>query len=319
MKRRLWVLVALLWSSVAWAQDYPNRPIKLVVPFAPGGNIDFIARTLGPKLSEYLGTAIVIDNRAGAGGIIGAAHATTQPPDGYTIFLGNTGTNAIYPAIYAKLPYDPLKDFAPVARTTTNEFLAAVHPGVPANSLKEFIAHAKAHPGKVNAAVAGSGSSSHFAIEMVKREAGIDALVVPYKTSAPALTDLLGGQVQFMLDAPPVTLEYIKSGRLRGMAVTGSTRLASLPDVPTFDEAGLPGINASGFQGVFAPAGTPPAILDKLADAVIKTLAQPEVRERLASQGLNVAPMNPKEFTAFVQAEAPKWAQLAKAANIKAD
>lgn len=317
MIRRLWVLIAVFWTGVAMAQPYPNRPIKFVVPFAPGGNLDFIARTLEPKLAEYLGTPIVIDNRPGAGGVIGAGYAATQPPDGYTIFLGNTGTNAIYPAIYPKLPYAPLKDFAAVARTTTNEFLTVIHPSVPANNLMEFIAYAKANPTKVNAAVAGSGSSLHFATEMVKRNAGIELQVVIYKTSSNGVNDLVGGQVQFMMDAPPVSIEFVKAGRLRAIAVTGPKRLASLPDVPTFGEAGLPGINASGFQGVFAPAGTPPAILSKLSDAVLKALSQPDVRERLSSQGLNVSPMNAKEFEAFVQAEAPRWAKLAQAANIK--
>ncbi len=319
MNRFVAALAAVLWFGTAWGQAYPDKPIKFVVPFAPGGNLDFIARTVQPKLSEYLGVPVVIDNKAGAGGIVGAAFAAQQPADGYTILLGNTGTNAIYPAIYDKLSYDPFKDFIPVARTTTNDFLAVIHPGVPANNLKEFIAYAKANPGKMSAAVAGVGSSTHFAFELIKRNAGIDMLMVPYKGSAPAVNDVVGGHAQFIIDAPPVTLEFVKAGRLRPMAVTGKKRLASAPDVPTFDEAGLPGIEASGFQGIFVPAGTPPAIVSKLSDAILKVLAQPDVRERFASQGLDTSPLDAKDFAAFIKSEAPKWAGIAKAANIKAE
>ena len=319
MNRFVAALAAVLWFGTAWGQAYPDKPIKFVVPFAPGGNLDFIARTVQPKLSEYLGVPVVIDNKAGAGGIVGAAFAAQQPADGYTILLGNTGTNAIYPAIYDKLSYDPFKDFIPVARTTTNDFLAVIHPGVPANNLKEFIAYAKANPGKMSAAVAGVGSSTHFAFELIKRNAGIDMLMVPYKGSAPAVNDVVGGHAQFIIDAPPVTLEFVKAGRLRPMAVTGKKRLASAPDVPTFDEAGLPGIEASGFQGIFVPAGTPPAIVSKLSDAILRVLAQPDVRERFASQGLDTSPLDAKDFAAFIKSEAPKWAGIAKAANIKAE
>lgn len=319
MRRLLAALAAALWAGTALAQAYPDKPIKFIVPFAPGGNLDFIARTLQPKLAEYLGVPVVIENKAGAGGIVGATFAAQQPADGYTIFLGNTGTNAIYPAIYDKLGYDPFKDFLPVARTTTNEFLAVIHPGVPAANLKEFIAYAKANPGKTSAAVAGTGSSTHFAFEMIKRNAGIDVLMVPYKGSAPAVNDVMGGHAHFMIDAPPVTLEFVKAGRLRAMAVTGKKRLASAPDVPTFDEAGLAGIEASGFQGIFVPAGTPPAIVARLSDAVVKAVNQPDVRERFASQGLDAAPLDAKAFAAFIAAERPKWANLAKAANIKAE
>lgn len=319
MKRIAAACALLALCASALAQPYPDKPIRFIVPFAPGGNLDFIARTLQPKLSEALGVPVVIENRAGAGGIVGAQYAAQQPGDGYTIFLGNTGTNAIYPAIYDKLPYDPLRDFVPVARTTTNEFLAVIHPGIPAANLKEFIAWAKANPGKASGAIAGAGSSTHFAFEMIKQRAGIDMLMVTYKASAPAVNDVLGGHAQFMIDAPPVTVEFVKAGRLRPLAVTGKKRLAAVPDVPTFDEAGLAGIDASGFQGVFVPAGTPPAAVARLSDAVLKALAQPDVRERFVAQGLEAAPLDAKAFDAFVRAEAPKWASVAKAANIKGE
>jgi len=316
MKRLLLILVTLLCTG-AHAQPYPNRPIKFIVPFPPGGNLDFIARTIQPKLSEALGQPVVIENKGGAGGIIGAEYAAKQTADGYTIFLGNTGTLGIYPAVYPQLPYDPIKDFAGVGLTSTNAVLAVLHPSVPANTLREFIAYTKANPGKVAAGVAGSGSLLHFATELLKSQAGIDLLVVPYKGSGPAVTDLLGGQVQLLIDAPPVTMEHIKAGKLKPIAVTGKARLAALPDVPTFDEAGLPGMDASGWQGVAVPAGTPREAIAKLSEALAKTIAQPDVREKFATQGLEAAPSTAEEFSAHIRSEVPKWARLAKSANIK--
>jgi len=316
MKRLLLILVTLLCTG-AHAQPYPNRPIKFIVPFPPGGNLDFIARTIQPKLSEALGQPVVIENKGGAGGIIGAEYAAKQTADGYTIFLGNTGTLGIYPAVYPQLPYDPIKDFAGVGLTSTNAVLAVLHPSVPANTLREFIAYTKANPGKVAAGVAGSGSLLHFATELLKSQAGIDLLVVPYKGSGPAVTDLLGGQVQLLIDAPPVTMEHIKAGKLKPIAVTGKARLAALPDVPTFDEAGLPGMDASGWQGVAVPAGTPREAIATLSEALAKTIAQPDVREKFATQGLEAAPSTAEEFLAHIRSEVPKWARLAKSANIK--
>jgi tripartite-type tricarboxylate transporter receptor subunit TctC len=318
VKRLFYILAGMLLSGAVAAQPYPNKPIKFVVPFAPGGNLDFIARVIQPKLAEYLGVPVVIDNKPGASGIIGAAYAAGQPADGYTIFLGNTGTNAIYTATYDKLPYDPAKDFVAIGRTSTSDFLAVIHPSIPAKTLKEFIAYAKANPGKLNAAVTGVGSSNHFATELIRSKAEIDMLMVPYKGSAPGLQDVLGGQVHLLVDAPTVSMESVKAGRLVGLAVTGKKRLASLPDVPTFDEAGLLGVEASGFQGIFVPTATPPAIVSRLSDALVKAMNQPDVRERFLAQGIDAAPMDSREFGAFVQGETVKWAKLAKSANIKA-
>jgi tripartite-type tricarboxylate transporter receptor subunit TctC len=317
MKKWLLVLSALLCTS-ALAQPYPNRPIRFVVPFPPGGNLDFIARTIQPRLSEALGQQVVIENKGGAGGIIGAEYAARQPADGYTIFLGNTGTLGIYPAVYPKLPYDPIKDFSGVGLTSTNAVLAALHPSVPANTLKDFIAYAKANPGKIAAGVAGSGSLLHFATELLKSQTGIDLLVVPYKGSGPAVTDLLGGQVQLLIDAPPVTMAHIKAGKLKAIAVTGNARLAALPDVPTFAEAGVP-IDASGWQGIAVPAGTPPEAIAKLSAALAKTIALPEVRERFATQGLDAASSSAEEFAAHIRSEVAKWIRVAKSANIKVE
>ena len=313
------VLLALAFAApdAALAQAYPNRPIKFVVPFPPGGNLDFIARVIQPKLAEALGQPVVIENKGGAGGIVGAEYAAKQPNDGYTIFLGNTGTMGIYPVVYPTLPYDALKDFTAVGITSTNAVLATIHPSVPANTLQEFIAYGRANPGKLAAGVAGSGSLLHFATEMLKAQAGINMLVVPYKASGPAVTDLLGGQIQLLIDAPPVAMQYVKAGRIKAIAVSGKVRLAALPDTPTFDEAGLKGYDASGWQGILVPVGTPPAAIAKLSEALVKTLALPEVRERFASQGLDVASSTPEQFGAHIRAEIEKWGKVAKSANIK--
>jgi tripartite-type tricarboxylate transporter receptor subunit TctC len=317
--KRLLLVLAMLLCTAAQAQPYPNRPIKFIVPFPPGGNLDFIARTIQPKLAEALGQPVVIENKGGAGGIVGAEFASKQPADGYTILLGNTGTLGIYPAVYPQLPYDPIKDFAAVGMTSTNAVLAVIHPSVPANTLKEFIAYAKANPGKVAAGVAGSGSLLHFATELLKAQAGIDLLVVPYKGSGPALTDVLGGQVQLLIDAPPVSMAQVQAGKLKPIAVSGKSRLAALPDVPTFDEAGVPGVDASGWQGIAVPTGTPREVIARLSDALYKTISLPEVREKFATQGLDAAPMTAEEFSAHIKKEVPKWARLAKTANIKVD
>jgi tripartite-type tricarboxylate transporter receptor subunit TctC len=251
--------------------------------------------------------------------MIGLEYAAKQPGDGYTIVLGNTGTVAINVSVYAKMPYDPVRDFVAIGITTTNALLATIAGNVPVNNLKEFIAYAKANPGKLNFAISGAGSGPHFGAEMFKRAAGLDIPIIFYKGSGPAVTDLLGGQVQILMDAPSVTMAHIKAGKLKALAVTGKARLASLPDAPTFEQAGLSGVDASGFQGVLAPAGTPPEAVAKLSDALNKALAQPEVRERFAAAGLDVASSSPAEFAAFIRSEIAKWGRVAKEANIKLD
>jgi tripartite-type tricarboxylate transporter receptor subunit TctC len=316
--KKLLIIFATLVCTAVQAQPYPNRPIKFIVPFPPGANLDFIARTIQPKLSEALGQPVIIDNRCGAGGIVGAEYASKQPADGYTILLGNTGTLGIYPAVYPDLPYDPIKDFAAVGLTSTNAVLAVLHPSVPANSLREFIAYAKANPGKIAAGVAGSGSLLHFATELLKTQAGIDLLVVPYKGSGPAVTDLLGGQIQLLIDAPTVTMAYVKAGKLKAIAVTGKTRLAALPEVPTFEETGI-AVDASGWQGIAVPAGTPPEIIARLSDVLAKAIAQQDVRDRFATLGIDATPSTAAEFSALIRADVPKLILIAKRANIKVD
>jgi tripartite-type tricarboxylate transporter receptor subunit TctC len=300
----------------AQAQGYPSKPVKFVVPFPPGGNLDFVARALQPKMQEVLGQPVIVDNKGGNAGMIGLEFAAKQPGDGYTIVLGNTGTIAINVSVYPKIPYDPVKDFVAIGITTTNALLATIAGNVPANNIREFIAYAKANPGKLNFAISGAGSGPHFGAEMFKRAAGLDIPVVFYKGSGPVMVDLLGGQVQITMDAPSVTMNQVKAGKLKAIAVTGNTRLASLPDVPTFEQAGL-NVPAGGFQGVLAPAGTPPEAVAKLSQALNAALAQPEVREKFSAAGLETVSSTPAEFAAFIRAEIAKWGKVAKEANIK--
>ncbi len=317
--RVLLLIAGIACAAGAIAQAYPNRPIKFVVPFPPGGNLDFLARAIQPRFSEFLGATIVIDNKGGAAGIVGAEYAARQPADGYTIFLGNTGTMGLYPVVYPKLPYDALKDFAAVGQIASSTQLMAVHPSVPAKTLPEFIAFAKKHPGKVTIAIAGLGSTAHFSAEMLKARAGIDLLLVPYKGSGPAVTDVIGGQIDLIIDATSVTMPYVKAGRLRAIAVTRNVRLAALPDVPTFEEQGLKGFQANGWQGLLVPTGTPAAAVAKLSEALMKTLAQPDVRARFTDQGLDPAPSTPEQFAAYIRSEIEKWGRVQKVANIKVE
>lgn len=317
MHRWCLAVVLLLVASGAAAQAYPSRPIKFVVPFPPGGNLDFVARSIQPKMQEVLGQPVLIDNKGGAAGMIGLEYASKQPGDGYTIVLGNTGTVAINISVYPKIPYDPVKDFVAIGITTTNALMATMAGNVPAANLQEFVAYAKKNPGKLNFGISGAGSGPHFGAEMFKRAAGLDIPVLFYKGSGPVVQDLLGGQVQVTMDAPSVTMPHVKAGKLKALAVTGKSRLASLPEVPTFEQAGLAGVDAGGFQGVLAPAGTPPEAVAKLSQALNAALAQPEVRERFAANGLEAASSTPAEFAAFIRAEIQKWAKVVKDANIQ--
>ncbi len=307
-----------LCAAAQPASSYPSRPIKFVVPFPPGGNLDFVARSLQPKMQEILGQPVLIDNRGGAAGMIGLEYAAKQPGDGYTIVLGNTGTVAINVSVYPNIAYDPLKEFVAIGITTTNALMATIAGNVPASNLQEFVAYARKNPGKLNFAISGAGSGPHFGAEMFKRSAGLDIPVIFYKGSGPVLTDLLGGQVQITMDAPSVTMAQVKAGKLRAIAVTGKARLASLPDVPTFEQGGF-SVDASGFQGVLAPAGTPPEAVAKLSQALNAALAQPEVKEKFSAAGLDTVSSTPAEFAAFIRSEIAKWGKVAKEANIKVD
>ncbi|MDQ6619355.1 MAG: tripartite tricarboxylate transporter substrate binding protein [Pseudomonadota bacterium] len=312
-------LITVAPVALAQGQSYPTKPIRLVVPFPPGGATDILARAVAQRWTETLGQSVVVDNRPGAGGNIGSDLVAKAAPDGYTLVMGTVGTHAINPSLYARMPYDHVKDFAPVILVAGVPNVMEVNPSVPARTVAEFIAYAKANPDKINFASSGSGTSIHLAGELFKVMTGVQMTHVPYKGSAPALTDLMGGQVQVMFDNLPPSLPHIKAGKLRALAVTSSTRSPALPDVPTVAEAGVPGYEASSWFGVLAPAGTPPAVIARLNGEVAKWLATPEAKERMASLGANAVGGSPEDFAAHIRAETAKWAKVVKESGAKAE
>ena len=314
----LGALLALV-ATAASAQTYPTKPIRLVVPFPPGGATDILARDVAQKLTEAWGQQVIVDNRPGAGGNIGSELVAKSAPDGYTLEMGTVGTHAINASLYAKMPYDHVKDFVPVILVAGVPNVLVVNPAVPANSVAELIAYAKANPGKLNLASSGNGTSIHLSGELFKFMAGVQMTHVPYKGSAPALQDLIGGQVQLMFDNLPPSLPQIKAGKLRALAVTSLARAPALPDVPTMAEAGLPGYEASSWFGVLAPAGTPPAIVTKLNAEIARWLATPEAKEKLSKQGANAAGGTPEDFAKHIAAETAKWAKVVKDSGAKID
>ena len=310
-------LTLTLTAAAAAAQDYPSKPIRFIVPFPPGGGNDTMARTVGQKLTEAFGQQVVIDNRAGAGGIIGADMAAHSAPDGYTLFLGGVGSHGTNPNLNAKLPYDPVRDFAPISLIASAPMVVVVHPSVPAKSLGELIKLAKAKPGTLNFASNGTGGSSHLAAELFKMMAGVDIVHVPYKGLAPALIDLLSGQVQLMFSSTVAIIPQVRSGKLRALATTGARRLPALPDIPTAAEAGVAGCETGSWYGVLAPAGTPRAIIDKLNREIVKITQMPDVRERLAAEGAEPAGNSPEEFAAYIKRELARWNKVIKQARIR--
>jgi tripartite-type tricarboxylate transporter receptor subunit TctC len=314
-------LAALALAVAVGAQTpaYPTKPIRLVVPFPPGGATDILARNVAQRLTETWGQSVVVDNRPGAGGNIGTELVAKAAPDGYTLEMGTVGTHAINASLYAKIPFDHVKDFAPVILVAGVPNVLVVNPSLPVNSVQELIAYAKANPGKLNFASSGPGTSIHLSGELFKVMAGVQMTHVPYKGSAPALADLLGGQVQLMFDNLPPSLPQIKAGKLRPLAVTSLTRAPALPDVPTIAESGLPGFEASSWFGILAPAGTPPAIIAKLNAEVAKWLASPEGKEKLVAIGANAAGGSPEDFARHIQAETAKWAKVVKESGAKVD
>jgi tripartite-type tricarboxylate transporter receptor subunit TctC len=311
--------LALAAPSGAQAPAYPTKPIRLVVPFPPGGATDILAREVSKHLTETWGQSVVVDNRPGAGGNIGTELVAKAAPDGYTLEMGTVGTHAINASLYAKMPFDHVKDFAPVILVAGVPNVLVVNPSVRVNSVQELIAYAKANPGKLNFASSGPGTSIHLSGELFKVMAGVQMTHVPYKGSAPALQDLLGGQVQLMFDNLPPSLPQIKAGKLRALAVTSATRAPALPDVPTIAESGLPGFEASSWFGILAPAGTPPAIIAKMNMEVAKWLASPEGKEKLVAIGANGAGGSPEDFARHIQAETAKWAKVVKESGAKVD
>jgi tripartite-type tricarboxylate transporter receptor subunit TctC len=314
-------LVALGVAAPASAQGgaYPGKPIRIVVPFPPGGTTDILARAVGQQLAQAWGQQVIVDNRPGAGGNIGSELVAKSAPDGYTLLMGTVGTHAINPSLYAKMPYDHVKDFTPVILVAGVPNVLVVHPSVPANTVAELIAYGKANPGKLNFASSGSGTSIHLAGELFKVQTGLQMTHVPYKGSAPAIQDLLGGQVQLMFDNLPSALPQIKAGKLRALGVTSATRAAALPDVPTIAESGLPGFEASSWFGLLAPAGTPRDVVARLDTEVARWLASPDAKEKLLAQGAIAGGGTSEDFARHIAAETAKWAKVVKESGAKVD
>jgi tripartite-type tricarboxylate transporter receptor subunit TctC len=300
------------------ANDYPNKPVRLVVGYAAGGATDVIARLLAQKLSTQLGQQFVVENRAGANANIAAELVWRSTPDGLTLYMGGIN-NAISASLYSKLPFNFIKDFAPVSQVATIPNILVVNPSVPVKNVKEFIALAKSQPGKINFASSGSGSSIHLSGELFKLTAGVDITHIPYKGSAPAMTDLLGGQVQSMFDNAPSALQHVRAGKLRPLAVTSAQRSPAAPDVPTMAEAGLPGYEVTSWFGLFVPANTPKPIVDKLNVEVNKALDAPDMKESLAKLGAEPAGTTPQQLGSFLASETEKWTRVVKASGATVD
>jgi tripartite-type tricarboxylate transporter receptor subunit TctC len=321
MNIRIQILASLLLVGIvpAFAQDFPNRPVHIVVPWPPSGNVDITARTIASALSDALGQQVIVDNRAGAGGRIGTTAVAKSPADGYSLLLGSSGTITTGPAVFKNLSYDPIADFTPIGPIQSVAIVLTAAPKTPVRNFAEYVAQARARPGQVSVASAGSGSSNHLAIVLLMRQANLALLHVPYKGSGPALTDLLGSQVDSMMDQLTSSIEQIRNGRLKALAVTSLTRSPLLPNVPTLDESGVKGYEASTFTGLFAPSGTPPAAIERLHAALHKAMADETVRERFRSMGVDLMDMSQPAFAAFVRADFEKWRQTAREGNISID
>ena len=303
-------LAAATLSLGAAAQAYPTKPITIVVPFSAGGTTDILARLVGQYLTTELGQPVVVDNKAGAGGNIGGALAAKAPADGYTLFMGTVGTHAINAALYKKMPFDHVKDFAPLSRVANVPNLLVAHPSQPFKTVPEMIAYAKANPGKINFGSPGNGASPHLSGELFKSMAKVELTHIPYKGSAPAVSDLLGNQIAIMFDNMPSVIPHVRSGKLRAIAISTAQRSPELPDVPTIAEAGVPGYEAVSWFGLFAPAATPKPVLDKLSTALSKVLANPEVQKKISAQGGETVNETPAQFAAFIRSETTKWGKV---------
>ena len=311
-------LGAALAPAAFAAEAFPNKPITMVVPFVAGGTTDILARIVGQSLGEELGQPVIIDNRAGAGGNIGGQFAARAPADGYTIFMGTVGTHAINEWLYKKMPFSPNKDFAPLTRVANVPNLLVANPAQPFKNVKELISYAQAHPGQVNFGSSGSGSSIHLSGELFKMMTKVDMIHIPYKGSAPAVTDLLGNQIAIMFDNMPSAIQHVRSGKLRPLAVTTAKRSPELPDVPTVAEAGVPGYEATSWFGLFAPTKTPADVQAKLHAAIIKVLQKPDVIKKIGDQGGEVVTESQAEFGKFIAAENEKWKQVVKTSGATA-
>ncbi|MEN9315388.1 MAG: hypothetical protein RIS35_1781 [Pseudomonadota bacterium] len=313
------VASSLLPAGAFAQENWPTKPIRLVIPFPAGGATDILGRIVAQELNKALGVSVIADNRAGAGGNIGAEVVAKSAPDGYTLLMCTIGTQSINAALYSKLGFDPLKDHAPVTLVATVPNVLVVNPSVPAKSVKELIALAKSKPGKLNYGSSGNGSSVHLSGELFKSMAGVFMTHIPYRGSAPAVADLLAGQIDLMFDNLPSVIPHIKAGKLRALAVTSPKRSPALPDLPTIAESGLPGYDATSWFGVVAPAGTPPAIVNRLQQAIARSLVTPEVREKLQGMGAEPVGNTPEVFDQFIRSEAVKWAKVVKFSGAKVD
>ncbi len=318
--RKLLVGIAIAAAAgAASAQGWPSKPVKWIVPFAPGGTTDILARTVGDKLSVALGQPVIIENKPGAGGGVGAEFTAKSAPDGYTIMGGTISTHAINASLYNKLPYDPVKDFAAVTLIARVPNMLVVNPSVPAKDVRELIALLKANPGKYTFASSGNGTSQHLSGELFKAMAGVEMQHIPYKGSPPALQDVMGGQVTMTFDNITTAWPLAKEGRLRALAVTTARRSPIAPDVPTLAESGLPGFEVGSWQGVFAPAGTPPDIVRRLNAEIVKIINMPDVREKLVALGAEPVGNSPEEFSALVKSEVVKWSEVVRKSGAKVD
>ena len=316
MNRFLGGIAALATSLLVSAQDFPSRPVRIVVPWPPSGNVDITARTVAPALGEALGQQVIVENRAGAAGTIGTAAVAKSPPDGYTLLLGSSGTITAGPAVFKSPPYDPVKDFVAVGGIQSVPIVLTAAPKTPVSTYAEFVSLANSKKGQLSIASAGSGSSNHLAIELLMRMADLKLLHVPYKGSGPAITDLLGSQVESMMDQLTASIGHIREGRIKPLAISSRSRSPLLPNVPTLDELGVKGYEASTFTGLFAPAATPPRVLGKLSASLGKALANDTVRDRYRGMGVEIIDASPAEFAAYVRADYEKWRRVAREGNI---
>ncbi len=310
---------ALTFAGVALAQSWPSKPIKVIVPYPPGGTSDILARALGPGITAALGQPWVVENKPGATGNVGADFVAKSPADGYTLLLGDIGSLAIAPSVSTALPFDPVKDFAPVVMVAYSPHLLVVHPSVAAKDVKELIALGKAKPDSLNFAVSGIGGANHLAgIEFAQR-AGLKWTYIPYKGGAQALTDMVGGQSQVMFNGMLATYPFVKDGKLKAVAISSAQRFASAPDIPTVAEMGFPGFETGSFQGIVAPVGTPPEVVNKLHATITAVLATPEMKDRLDKAGAEVRPQSPAQFGTFIRSERDRWAKVVKESGAKFD
>ena len=316
MKRLFVFLASLSFSLAALCQEFPTHPIRLVVPWPPAGNVDITARAIAPAIGDLLGQQVVVENRAGAAGRIGCAEVAKSAPDGYSLVLGSTGTMTAGPAVWKNVSYDPLKDFVAVGAIQSVPIVLTAAPKAPFSTYQEFSKLAKEKPGQVTIASAGSGSSNHLALELLMKQAHLQVLHVPYKGSGPAITDVLGSQVNGMMDQLTASISHIREGRMKALAITSPARSPLLPEVPTLAELGVQGAEADTFTGIFAPAGLPAPVLQKLSSSIRRALSTPAVRERYKAMGVDIMDMGQPDFAAYVKTDFDKWRRVAKEGNI---